>query len=78
MRPDQASMGMMTLGVVLVVVGLVLAFTNLLGLAELAQPLIWIGWVVLAIGVVLALVSLATRGRRRDVVVEREYRRPGY
>lgn len=71
-------MGMMAFGILLVVVGLVLAFTNALGLAELAQPLVWLGWVCVAIGVVLALVY-AFSARRRDVVVERDYtRRPGY
>lgn len=69
-------MGMMAFGILLVLVGLVLAFTNVLGLAELSQPLIWLGWVCVAIGVVLALIYLVA-GRRRDVVVEREYRRPG-
>ncbi|HET6405094.1 MAG TPA: hypothetical protein VFH78_10640 [Candidatus Thermoplasmatota archaeon] len=70
-------MGMMALGILLVIVGLVLSFTNALGLAELAQPLVWLGWVCIAIGIVLALIY-AFAGRRRDVVVEREYRRPGY
>ena len=70
-------MGMMALGILLVVVGLILAFTNALGLAELAQPLVWLGWVCVAIGIVLALIY-AVSGRRRDVVVEREVRRPGY
>lgn len=70
-------MGMMALGIVLVVVGLLLAFTNLLGLATLAQPLIWLGWLCLAIGIVLALVSLVAGRRREGVVVERHYRRPG-
>jgi hypothetical protein len=71
-------MGMMAFGILLVVVGLVLAFTNVLGLAELAQPLVWLGWVCLAIGIVLALIY-AFGARRRDVIVERDYtRRPGY
>jgi hypothetical protein len=70
-------MGMLAFGILLVVVGLVLAFTNALGLAALSQPLIWLGWVCVAIGVVLALIY-AFSGRRRDVVVEREVRRPGY
>ena len=70
-------MGMMAFGILLVVVGLILAFTNVLGLAELAQPLVWLGWVCVAIGIVLALIY-AVSSRRRDVVVEREVRRPGY
>lgn len=69
-------MGMMVFGVLLVVVGLVLAFTDVLGLAELAQPLVYLGWICVALGIVLALVY-AVSGRRRDVVIEREYRRPG-
>lgn len=71
-------MGMMAFGILLVVVGLLLAFTNALGLAELAQPLVWLGWVCVAIGVVLALIYAFSGRTRRDVVVEREYRRPGY
>lgn len=70
-------MGMMAFGILLVVVGIVLAFTNVLGLAELAQPLVWLGWICVALGIVIALVY-AFSGRRRDVVIEREYRRPGY
>lgn len=70
-------MGMMTFGILLVVIGLILAFTNALGLAALSQPLIWLGWVSVAIGVVLALIYAVTaRSRDREVVVEREYRRP--
>lgn len=68
-------MGMLALGIVLVLVGLVLAFTNLLGLAALAQPIIWLGWVCVAIGIVLAIVYFVGAGRR-DRVIEREYRRP--
>lgn len=71
-------MGMMALGIVLVVVGLVLAFTNVLGLAELAQPLVWLGWVCVAIGIVLALIYAFSARRAGTTVVEREYRRPGY
>lgn len=70
-------MGMMAFGILLVIVGLVLAFTNVLGLAELAQPIVWLGWISVALGLILALVY-AVSGRRRDVVVEREVRRPGY
>lgn len=70
-------MGMLAFGILLVVVGLVLAFTNVLGLAALSQPLIWLGWVCVAIGVVLALVY-AFGARRRDVVVERDVRPPSY
>lgn len=69
-------MGMLALGIVLVLVGLVLAFTNVLGLATLAQPIIWLGWVCVAIGIVLAVLYFVGGARRRDVVVEREYRRP--
>ncbi|HUR69717.1 MAG TPA: hypothetical protein VM370_10780 [Candidatus Thermoplasmatota archaeon] len=71
-------MGMLAFGIVLVLVGLVLAFTNVLGLATLSQPLIWLGWVCVAIGIVLALIYAFSGRRNRDVVVEREYRRPGY
>lgn len=71
-------MGMMAFGILLVVVGLLLAFTNALGLAELAQPFIWLGWICVAIGIVLALIYAFSARRDRDVVIEREYRRPGY
>lgn len=76
-------MGMMALGILLVVLGLVLAVMNLFRLAELSAPVTWLGWPSLVIGIILALIDGVTSRRvtsRRvtDVVVEREYRRPGY
>ena len=64
-------MGLLALGIVLILVGIIFSFTNLLGLAGIGDNLQWLGWVVLAIGVVLAIVHFATAGRRREVVYER-------
>jgi protein-S-isoprenylcysteine O-methyltransferase Ste14 len=65
-------MGLLALGIVLILLGIVFSFTNLLGLAGIGDNLQWLGWVVLAIGVILAIVHFVTAGRRRDeVVVER-------
>lgn len=70
-------MGMLAFGIVLLVIGVVLAATNFLGLATLSEPLVWLGWVAIAIGIVLAILHFVTAGRARDdVVVERRYRRP--
>lgn len=64
-------MGLLALGIVLILLGIIFSFTNLLGLAGLGGSLQWLGWVVLAIGVILAVVHFLTAGRRREVVVER-------
>ncbi len=64
-------MGLLALGIVLILLGIIFSFTNLLGLAGIGDNLQWLGWVVLAIGVVLAIVHFVTAGRRRDVVIER-------
>jgi hypothetical protein len=63
-------MGLLALGIVLILVGILFSFTNLLGLAGIGDNLQWLGWVVLAIGVVLAIVHFVM-APRRDVVVER-------
>lgn len=62
-------MGLLALGIVLVVAGLLLAFTNVLGLAPIGDNLVWLGWVVFAVGVVLAIVSFVMG--RRTVVYDR-------
>lgn len=62
-------MGLLSLGVILVLVGLVLAFTNLFGFAGLGGGLMWLGWVLIAIGVILAIVHVVMG--RRPVVYER-------
>lgn len=64
-------MGLLTLGVVLVLVGLIMAFTNVFGFAGLGGSLMWIGWVLVALGVILAIVHLVMGPRRRAVVYER-------
>ena len=63
-------MGLLTLGIVLVLVGLILAFTNVLGFAGLGSAFVWVGWLCVAIGVVLAIVHLVA-GRRTVVVGDR-------
>lgn len=63
-------MGLLTLGVILVLVGLIMAFTNVFGFAGLGGSLMWVGWVLIAVGVILAIVHLVARPRR-DVVYER-------
>ena len=71
-------MGMLAFGIVLLVLGVVLSATNFLGLAELSGPFVWIGWVAIAIGLVLAILHFVTAGTRRTdtVIEERRYRRP--
>lgn len=66
-------MGLLAFGIVLIVIGFLVGATNLLGLAELAGPLVWLGWIVLAIGIVLAILHFVM-APRRDVVVERRRR----
>ena len=65
-------MGLLAFGIVLILIGVVLAATNLLGLAILAGPLVWLGWVTLGIGVILAILHFALGPRR--TVIERERR----
>lgn len=66
-------MGFLAFGILLIVVGVLLSFTNLLGLAGLGGSLQWIGWICLGIGVILAILHFVMGPRR--TVVEREYRR---
>lgn len=66
-------MGFLAFGILLIVVGVVLSFTNLLGLAGLGGSLAWIGWICLGIGVILAILHFIMGPRR--TVVERETRR---
>ena len=54
-------------------IGVILAFTNLLGFAALGGTLVWLGWICLGIGVILAILHFVMGPRR--TVVEREYRR---
>ena len=68
-------MGFLAFGIVLILVGIVLAFTNVLGFAALGGTLVWLGWICLGIGVILAILHFVI-GPRRTTVVEREYRRP--
>ena len=69
-------MALLTFGILLVVLGLILAFTNAFGIGAIGGTLMWLGWICVGIGVILAVVHFVTAGRRRDVVVEHEYRRP--
>lgn len=65
-------MGLLGFGIVLVVIGVLLAVTNFLGLGVVADEFWWIGWLVFGVGVVLALLSFIMAPRRdRDVVIER-------
>lgn len=63
-------MALLGLGILLVVVGLIMAFTNVFGFAGLGGSLIWLGWVVFAVGVVLAIIHFVM-GPRRGTVIER-------
>ena len=67
-------MGFLALGILLIVVGVLLAFTNALGFAALGGTLVWLGWICLGIGIILAILHFVM-GPRRTTVVEREYRR---
>lgn len=64
-------MGLLGLGVVILLVGLLLAATNWLGLGIVADEFWWIGWAVFAVGVVLAILSYVMTPRRDAVVYER-------
>lgn len=66
-------MGLLAFGIVLILVGIVLSFTNVLGLAGIAGSLVWLGWICLGIGVLLAILHFVM-GPRRATVVERRYR----
>jgi hypothetical protein len=65
-------MALLALGIILILVGIVLGFTNAFGFAAIGGSLVWLGWVCIGIGVLLAIVHLFTR--RRTTVVERRYR----
>jgi len=65
-------MGLLAFGIVLILVGIVLSFTNLLGLAGISGSLVWLGWVCIGLGVILAIAHLFMG--RRTTVVERRYR----
>ena len=68
-------MGFLTFGIVLILVGVVLAFTNALGFASLGASFVWIGWICLGIGVILAILHFAMGGAlRRTTVIERRGR----
>ena len=66
-------MALLALGIVLILVGIVLSFTNAFGFAALGGSLVWLGWVCIGLGILLAIVHLFSR-RRSGVVVERRYR----
>lgn len=55
-------MGLIGLGIALVIVGLLLGLTGFLGIASIFQ---YIGWILLGIGVILAIVHYATAARHR-------------
>lgn len=56
-------MGLIGLGIVLIIVGVLLSVTGFFGLAG---PLQYLGWVVLVIGVILAIIHYVS-GRRQAV-----------
>lgn len=53
-------MGLIGLGIALILIGLLLALTGFIGVASIVQT---IGWIALAIGVVLAIVYAIGRTR---------------
>lgn len=57
-------MGMIGLGIALILVGLLLSLTGFFGLASIFQT---IGWILLAVGVVLAIVYALGGARHRHV-----------
>lgn len=67
-------MGFLAFGILLIVAGVLLAFTNALGLGGLGDTFVWLGWICLGIGVILAILHFVM-GPRRTTVVERDYRR---
>lgn len=64
-------MGLLAFGIVLIVLGVILAATNLLGFAALGGTLVWLGWICLGIGIVLAILHFLMGPRRRDVIIDR-------
>lgn len=56
-------MGFIWLGIVLIVLGILLSFT---GLFPVSGPLASIGWLLLIVGVVLALISFLMSPRARS------------
>lgn len=67
-------MALLALGILLILVGIVVSFTNVLGLAGIAGSFVWLGWVCIGLGLILAIVHLFSG--RRTVVYERERRLP--
>lgn len=65
-------MGMLGVGILLIVLGVLVAATNAFGLAEIGATFVWLGWICLAIGVVLAILHFAMGPR--TTVIERERR----
>lgn len=66
-------MGFLAFGILMIVVGVILAFTNVLGLGGLGDSFVWVGWICLGIGIILAILHFVMGPRR--TVVERETRR---
>jgi hypothetical protein len=64
-------MALLTLGILLILIGIVLSFTNAFGFAGLAGSLVWLGWICIGLGIVLAILHLFTRRRVGTTVVER-------
>lgn len=56
-------MGMIGLGIALIVIGLLLGLTGFFGVAGIVQT---IGWILLAVGVVLAIVYAVTNASHRQ------------
>lgn len=64
-------MGLLVLGIVLILAGILVSFTNAFGLAGVGGSLVWLGWVAIAIGVILAIVHFVMAPRRTTVVERR-------
>lgn len=57
-------------GIALVVLGLLLTFTNVFGFVA-GVPLLWLGLLLVGVGIVLGIVHFVTGGARRDRLATR-------
>ena len=55
-------MRFLELGIVLLLIGVILTVTNAVGFAAIGSGLIWVGWICLAVGLILALMHFVSGG----------------
>ena len=65
-------MGLLAFGIFLLVVGAALAFAELAPLGGFGAPLMWAGWVCLALGAILIVAHVATGPKRARMAGQRQ------